>query len=237
MILKNFRVFSQNVWKNKLLTNTVLEINKDFNIILIQEPPWSTIWSIPSSMSKEDKTIIRAPNYPDWVIFARNPLNDNDYPHVILYINTHLTSLCFSLQKDIFNHRDISCFSFFNKEEVFFLLNIYSNSNQFALKYLKNTEANIWNVLIMTGNFNIRDRDWDLDYLFHSVHSELLFDISDTLDLSFSYPTNPVPTRYSDNSDKLNSVINLIFLRPNSSELDNYSIFPNSWHLSDHALL
>jgi len=175
-------------------------------------------------MSKEGKTIIRAPNHPDWVTFARNPLNDNDYLHVTLYINICLTSLRFSLQKYIFNHRNISCFSFFNKGKVFFVLNIYSDSNQSALKYFKDTKANIWNILIINGNFNIRDSDWNLDYLFHSVYSELLFDISDTLDLSFSYPNNSVPTRYLDNNDYLNLVINLMFLRPNFSELDNHSI-------------
>ena len=53
------------------------------------------------------------------------------------------------------------------------------------MKYLKNTKANIHNVLIMTSNFNIRDRDWDLDYSFHSVHSDLLLNIVDTFDLLF----------------------------------------------------
>ena len=38
MIVKNLRIFSQNIQKNKLLTDTLLEINKDFDIILIQEP-------------------------------------------------------------------------------------------------------------------------------------------------------------------------------------------------------
>ena len=36
-------------------------------------------------------------------------------------------------------------------------INMYSDLSQSALKYLKNTEANINNVLIMTGDFNIRD--------------------------------------------------------------------------------
>ena len=78
----------------------------------------------------------------------------------------------------------------------------------------------------MTGNFNIRDSDWDPDYPFHSVHSNLLFDIIDTFNLFFSYPTHSVPTRYLDNSENSNPVINLMFLRPNSSELDNHSILP-----------
>ena len=36
-------------------------------------------------------------------------------------------------------------------------MNIYSHSSHSALKYLKDTKVNILNLLIMTGNFNIRD--------------------------------------------------------------------------------
>ena len=36
-------------------------------------------------------------------------------------------------------------------------MNIYSDSSYSALKYLKDTEVNIPNLLIMTGDFNIRD--------------------------------------------------------------------------------
>ena len=37
-------------------------------------------------------------------------------------------------------------------------MNIYSDASHSALKYLKNTEVNIINLLIMTGDFNIRDQ-------------------------------------------------------------------------------
>jgi len=70
----------------------------------------------------------------------------------------------------------------------------------------------------MTGNFNIRDRKWDPEYPFHSVYSNLLSNITDTFDLSFSHSTNTVPTRYLNNSS------NLMLLRPNSLELDNHLI-------------
>ena len=36
-------------------------------------------------------------------------------------------------------------------------MNIYSDSLHSALKYLKNTEVNIRNLLIMMGDFNIHD--------------------------------------------------------------------------------
>ena len=100
---------------------------------------------------------------------------------------------------------------YFSSQHLF-LLNIYSDSNQLALKYLKNTKVDIQNVLIMIGNFNIRDRDWDLNYPFHSIHSNLLFDIDDSFNLSFSYPVHQVPTRYVNNSNNSNLVINLMFL-------------------------
>jgi len=37
------------------------------------------------------------------------------------------------------------------------MLNIYSDSCQLALKYLKDTESSIHNIIIMTGDFNIKD--------------------------------------------------------------------------------
>ena len=83
-------------------------------------------------------------------------------------------------------------------------------------------------MLIITGNFNIRNRDWDLEYSFHLVYSDLLSNITDAFDLSFLHLINPIPTRYLDNSSDSNSAINLMFLKPNSLELDNHLILPKS---------
>jgi len=57
---------------------------------------------------------------------------------------------------------------------------VYSDSFQLALKYLKNTEVNMNNVLIMTGDFNIRDNFWDPSFLHHSSHRDTLFDIANS---------------------------------------------------------
>lgn len=81
-----------------------------------------------------------------------------------------------------------------------------------ALKYLKDIEANIHNVLIIISNFNIRDSDWNQNYSFHSVHSDLLLDIADASILSLSHPTHSFPTRCVDNSENSNLVIDLMFL-------------------------
>ena len=37
-MLKDLKIFLQNIQRNNFLINTVLEVNQNFNIILIQEP-------------------------------------------------------------------------------------------------------------------------------------------------------------------------------------------------------
>jgi len=149
-------------------------------------------------------------NYSNWLTFSRNILNSHNYSRVVLYINVRLLQFHFSLWKDFFNHRDILCVLFFNNSSIYFLINVYSDFSQITLKYLKNTNTNINNILIMARNFNIRDSSWDPSFLYYSIHCDLLNDIADSIDLYMSKSTNCVPTRYSDNQNNLNLVIDLI---------------------------
>ena len=116
-------------------------------------------------------------------------------------------------------------------------MNVYSDSSHTALKYLKDTEVNIDNIVLMTGNFNIRNSLWDSTFSFHSSLSDDLIIIMDSFNLALSTPTNPCPIRYSDTVGESNSVIDLMFLWYGFSELDQYSILPDSQLLSDHTLL
>ena len=117
------------------------------------------------------------------------------------------------------------------------MLNIYSDSSHIVLKYLKDIEVNIDNILIMTGDFNIRDSLWDSSFSHHSSISDNLIIIVDSFNLTSSTSTNPFPTRFSDKAGKTNSVINLMFLWYGSSELKQHLICPDH-HLSlDYAPL
>ena len=226
-MLKNLKIFLQNVQKSNFLINTVLEVNQDFNIIFIQEPSWTTLRSIPSTTNPKDIPLLVVPNHPNWLIFAREPFSSNDFPRVITYINVRLSSLCFSFGKNIINHRNILLASFFNNNTIFWIINMYSDSSHTTLKYLKNTEVNLLNLIIIAGNFNIRNSIWDLVFPHHSIFSDDLMIVADFFNLELLSSTHNVPTRYSDSDNSSNSTINLMFLQIGSRKLNNYSIHPD----------
>ena len=177
-------------------------------------------------------------NYLNWTTFSRNTTNEHDSLRVILYINIRLLQFHFSLRNDILIIEIFCIFLFSTVAPFFFLVNIiYSDLLQTALKYLKNTKANISNILIIIGDFNIRDNIWDLNFLYHSIYSDFLTDITNSMNLCMLEPTNQAPTRYSDNQNNSNLVIDLMFLRQDLSELSNYMIHLEWKLLSDHTPL
>ena len=91
-------------------------------------------------------------------------------------------------------------------------MNVYSDSSHLALKYLKDTEVNINNLLIMTSDFNIRDSLWDPSFSHHLSISDDLIIIADSFNLELLLLTNSFFTRYSNTKSKANSVIDLMFL-------------------------
>jgi len=87
------KVFSQNVQKNNFIISLILEINHDFDIILIQKPSWSTIRPIPCTDNCEGTPLVDIPNHPNWLTFARELESASDFPKVAIYINIRLLSL------------------------------------------------------------------------------------------------------------------------------------------------
>ena len=43
IIIESLKIYLQNVWKNRSLIETLLKTQKNFDILFIQEPPWSII--------------------------------------------------------------------------------------------------------------------------------------------------------------------------------------------------
>ena len=67
--------------------------------------------------------------------------------------------------------------------------------------------------------------------------SFIIIMIADSFDLALSSPTNPGPTRFTDTTGESNSIIDLMFLRHGSAELNNHTILSGSRLSSDHAPL
>jgi len=223
---EGYQKILQNVCKN-LIINMIFETQCFFNIIFIQEPSWSFIYLLSSLKNSKGKDLVGVLNHPNLITFSRNTTNISDSSRVITYINIRLISLYFSSHNNIFNYWDISCISFVNCSLVYFLINIYSDSSQLALKYLKDIEVDINDILIMTGDFNIRDCSWNLNFCFHSIYKDVLLNIANSFYLEMFESTNHVLTKYSNNQQELDSVINLMFFRLTSLKYDNHSIYPD----------
>ena len=60
------RIYSQNVWKNYVLVESLLEFQKDlYDILFIQEPPWNFIQFTPSTSSSGGQEVVGASIYPE----------------------------------------------------------------------------------------------------------------------------------------------------------------------------
>ena len=95
IILKNIKIFSQNIPKNNFVINTILKMQVLLNIIFIQELSWSSIQLLPSLKNCEGEELVGIPNHPNQITFSRNPSNDGDLPRVITYINIRLSHFHF----------------------------------------------------------------------------------------------------------------------------------------------
>ena len=65
MICGVLKLFSQNVHKNSLIVNIILETQTSFDIIFIQEPLGSIIQTILSSINSEGEELVSVPYHPN----------------------------------------------------------------------------------------------------------------------------------------------------------------------------
>ena len=76
---------------------------------------------------------------------------------------------------------NINALAFHNDCGMNFIINIYSDSDQTALRFLSQNIINLNNIIIMTNDFNIRDSDWDPNFRHYSIHTKDLITIANSL--------------------------------------------------------
>ena len=162
-------IYSQNVRKNYVLLDSLLESQKDlYDILFIQEPPQNFIHSAPFTTASGGDEVVGAPIHPDWTQVVRSPQSSEQIPRVICFIHSRLSRLCFALRRNIVDHRDIQLLSFFNRGRCQFLMNIYSDNLHTAMDFLAKEAPNIPHLLYMGGDFNVRDAEQNLFFFFKS---------------------------------------------------------------------
>jgi len=236
MIKETLKIFSQNVRKNKTLMNIILENSKNtMDVILVQEPPKSLIRRVPSHSNPLGDPIYGTSNHPDWTLFIRQEPAQENYTRVATYVNKKLMKMRFTLRPNIINHRDIDVLAFHSGQHINYIINIYSNDNQNALQVLNCNIIDLNDTVVITGNFNIRNNNWDPNYPHHSIYTEDLFTVAESLGLDLSPPLNPSPTRFADNLHDTNSVIDLVFINPNNPGFSQHSLHSELHRPSDHV--
>jgi len=127
-------------------TTTSQNLSVSLEISLSYQAIYQYLLDNPVSRPLFDPTVIAA-------LYSSN----NNYPWVATYINKWLLKLRFSLYLDIIDHHDINVLAFHNKQELSFIINIYSDSNQIALQLPHQSIRNLENIVIMKDDFDIRD--------------------------------------------------------------------------------
>jgi hypothetical protein len=87
------RIFCQNVNRNYAYTDTLLaSLYDEYDLLLLQEPPWAFMRNAPSSSSREGEAVIGPPISPNWgCIF--HPSSVDDPPCVVTYFNVRIKPL------------------------------------------------------------------------------------------------------------------------------------------------
>jgi len=101
-------IYSQNVWKNYVLVDSLLESQKDlYDILFIQEPPWNFIHFAPSTIASGGNEVVSTPIHPEWTQVVWFSQNSEQTPRVMCFIHSKLSRLHFVLRRDIVDHRNI----------------------------------------------------------------------------------------------------------------------------------
>jgi len=178
----------------------MLETQKNLSdIIFIQEPPRSLLHQLPSYTDPLGDPLYGTSNHPEWTLFLHQNTSQDNYARVAIYVNKWLLRIRFALCLDIINHHDINILAFHSDYNINFIINIYSDSNQMALYFLCQNNINLDNIIIMMGDFNIRNSGWDPNVHHHSIYTDDLITIADSLGLKLLLSLNPGPTRFADN--------------------------------------
>ncbi|KXN88315.1 hypothetical protein AN958_07460 [Leucoagaricus sp. SymC.cos] len=229
------RVFSQNVNRNYMHVDYVLEALKDtYDILFLQELPWRTIRQTVLMTSEEGDDVVGAPKHPDWLYMVKLPTNGQN-PHVMAYVHWCLAVLHPSMQRDIIDHHDLFVLSLFTPHEMVNLLNVYSDDAHTAINLLSQDIDQLPAFIYMGSDFNCHSEVWDSSCTSHPLVAQRLLELASDVGLEWARPSNPGLMHIPHNPDLAGSVINLVFTAPSASVSDLPRLDLDQCGPSDHV--
>src|SRR5882757_3336214 len=240
MSVHELRIYSHNVQRNYGFTEVLLENLKDScDVLFIQEPPWNLIRRAFSSSDKEGEKVVGPPLHPDWVVLFPRIKNAADHPRVMTYVNRQLSAMRPAYRSDLCLSNDIMVLSLRGSEELL-LMNVYSDREGTAIKWLSDHGGALPRLFYMGGDFNCHSDVWDpgcarMDR--SRSNSLLLFAEEQGLELSLGDEDGPVPTHYPHARALRPLVIDLMFIRHELSCWCVRAVHHTECGPSDHAPL
>jgi hypothetical protein len=161
----SIHIISHNVNHSYEHVETLLQTVDIANVLFIQEPPRWLICHMFLTSSDEGKAVMGIPVHPDWSLFE-NPLS-NTVPCVSTYMHKCLLKLCPALWRDILSHHDLQVIFLRCSGEDLFLLNVYNNTYNCAVKCLSEAANFLPNFHFVVGDFNCHSNVWDMHVTCH----------------------------------------------------------------------
>src|ERR1700724_2336534 len=156
------RVYSQNVYKNYAFLSLLLENLRDsYDIIFVQEPLWVTLRHTISMTDHEGALVTGSPTHPAWLPVVPREA-EVEKPRVLVYVSARLAHMRPKLRTDVLSHPDIILLMLWGPAGPINLMNVYSDSNGTAIKFLDSPGLELPKLGYMGGDFNCHSPLWDL---------------------------------------------------------------------------
>jgi hypothetical protein len=233
------RLYVQNVNLNGILLSMILDqMVGVYDILLIQEPPWSHVRNAPSSSTLKGDPVIGPPIHPKWAAQFCQGLPADSPPRTLTYVSRDLDSIRPSWRSDIVRSHDLVFTTLWpsNRDPVT-ILNAYSGSDASAILWLHDNRMQLPQLRFAGGDFNCRHITWDPRGPAGNHWADKLIEALECSGLQLAMPSPPVPTHFPHQEGFLSTTIDLGFLPKDSRPDLHVEVLADDRVLTDHAAL
>jgi endonuclease/exonuclease/phosphatase family metal-dependent hydrolase len=128
-----------------------------------------------------------------------------------------LDSLRPAYRRDLIDDRDVMVISLVGNGDPIHLMNVYSDDQHRAIRLIADSIDSLPQMQFMGGDFNCHSRECDDNVPHHRTTPMLLVDTAALLGLEYARPENPGHTYESRADIRVRSVIDLVFITPDTT--------------------